>query len=551
MATLNKNKAVATAPKEDENVMLNHEGGVVHKLNPLEVLFSKIQGSYMGENTFYEKRSPEKDFEEIRELVANLSQEDAEYALKIAAIGRESNMISYPLAVLTACFNDEKYKGDNFKDEKGKTLMTGYTDKIVRRGRDITDILATQVSMYGFDTEKGKDGKIHRSTPLPIQERKQLKRKLEEFDEYQISKALGERRLVSMADAIKLLRPAGDKYEFFGKVIAGKVSFANGKKQVQSELSKVNNTTSKSTKADVKKSVADTPLFVIVKNLVGMARADAIDEEVAETIVNKLSSAESIKASRVMPYQLYDAYKMFKGIAKTASQKKILNALVKAIDLSCENVSEIDGYTVYFVDLSGSMERTVSGMSSTTAKELAAVLAAIGVKKSTCTVYAFANTCKKIDVNSSSTVVDITEKIMNTYVGGATYLTNAIKNYINENVAHENSVILSDGDCYNYDSRHGLSFSSWGDNADSAINKAFKKNLVKRVFVNNLLGNKFAVVNTDDYRKNLVTGFTEKYIDKINFSIMLQKESSDIRKVIDILYETYYAKTYKRSKNKR
>ena len=45
LATLNKNKAVATAPKEDKNVMLNHEGGVVHKLNPLEVLFSKIQGS--------------------------------------------------------------------------------------------------------------------------------------------------------------------------------------------------------------------------------------------------------------------------------------------------------------------------------------------------------------------------------------------------------------------------------------------------------------------------------------------------------------------------
>lgn len=545
MATLNKNKAVATAPKEDKNVMLNHEGGVVHKLNPLEVLFSKIQGSYMGESTFYEKRSPEKDFEEIKELVAGLSQEDAEYALKIAAIGRESNMISYPLAVLTACFNDNKYKGDNFKDKNGKTLMTGYTDKIVRRGRDITDILANQVAMYGFESETGKDGKPHRNMPLPIQERKQLKRKLEEFDEYQISKALGERRLISMADAIKLLRPAGDKYEFFGKVISGKVSFANGKKQVQAELSKVNNKTSKSTKADVKKSVADTPLFVIVKNLVGMARADAIDEEVAETIAQKLSSAEKVKASRIMPYQLYDAYKMFKGVAKTAPQKKILNALVKAIDLSCENVSEIDSYTAYFVDLSGSMNMTISGMSSTTARELAAVLAAIGVKKSTCTVYAFANTCKKVDVNSSSTVVDIAEKIMNTNVGGATYLSDAIKTYINESIAHENIIILSDGDCYEYDSRRGLRFSSWGDNADNVINKAFTKKLVKRVFVNNLLGNKFAVVNTDDYRKNLVTGFTEKYIDEINFSIMLQKEASDIRKVIDILYETYYPKTRK------
>lgn len=548
MATLNKNRNTAVTPAKDENTMLNHEGGTVHKLNALEVLFSKIQGSYMGESTFYEKRSPEKDFEEIRKLISELSQEDAEYALKIAAIGRESNMISYPLAVLTACFNDEKYKGDNFKGTDGKTLMTGYTDKIVRRGRDITDILATQVTMYGFDSVTGKDGKTHRTTPLPIQERKQLRRKLEEFDEYQLSKALGERRVVSMADAIKLLRPAGSKTEFFGKIISGDVSFANGKKQVQAELTKVNNKTSKSTVKDVKKSVKDTPLFVIVKNLVGMSRAKAIDEEVAKTICEKLSSAEAVKASRVMPYQLYDAYKMFKSYARDVNEKKVLNALVKAIDLSCENVSDIDGYTAYFVDLSGSMGYPISGYSSTTAKEMAAVLAAIGVKKSTCTVYAFANDCKKVDVNSTSTVVDIAEKIMSTYVGGATYLSKAIDNFIRDNVPHENIIILTDGDCYSYDARNGLRFRRYGDSADDVINKAFSKKLVKRVFVNNLLGNKFAVVNTDDYRKNLVTGFTEKYIDEINFSIMLGKEASDIRKVIDILYENYYSKSNKKRK---
>ena len=550
MASLNKNRNTASVPAKDEKTMLNHEGGVVHSLNALEILFSKIQGSYMGESTFYETRTPENDFEEIRDLIAGLSQEDAEYALKIAAIGRESNMISYPLAVLTACFNDEKYKGDNFKDATGKTLMTGYTDKIVRRGRDITDILANQVTMYGFDVVKGKNGKNHRSTPLPIQERKQLKRKLEEFDEYQIAKALGERRVVSMADAIKLLRPAGDKYEFFGRVIAGDVAFANGKKQVQAELSKVNNTTSKSTVKDVKKSVADTPLFVIVKNLVGMSRAGAIDAEVSKTICDKLASKEAVRASRVMPYQFYDAYKMFKRVARTADEKKIVNALVKAIDLSCENVADIEGYTAYFVDLSGSMCHTVSGMSSTDAREMAALLAAIGVKKSTCTVYAFANSCKKVDVNSASTVVDITEKILGTNVGGATYLGKALTQYIAENEAHENIVILTDGDCYSYNERSGLHFRDWSSSADDIVNKVFAKKLVKRVFVNNLLGNKFAVVNTDDYRKNLVTGFTEKYIDEINFTIMLGREAADIRKVIDILYDNYYNKP-KAKKNKR
>jgi TolB-like protein len=59
-------------------------------------------------------------------------------------------------------------------------------------------------------------------------------------------------------------------------------------------------------------------------------------------------------------------------------------------------------------------------------------------------------------------------------------------------------------------------------------------------------------VNTDDYRKNLVTGFTERYIDEINFSIMLQRESADVRKLIDALYDKYFisGKVKKNTKKK-
>ena len=41
-----------------------------------------------------------------------------------------------------------------------------------------------------------------------------------------------------------------------------------------------------------------------------------------------------------------------------------------------------------------------------------------------------------------------------------------------------------------------------------------------------------------------------KYIDEINFTIMLGREAADIRKVIDILYDNYYNKP-KAKKNKR
>ena len=42
------------------------------------------------------------------------------------------------------------------------------------------------------------------------------------------------------------------------------------------------------------------------------------------------------------------------------------------------------------------------------------------------------------------------------------------------------------------------------------IKEEFSKPRVKKVYLNNLLGNNFAIVNTDDFRKNLITGFSKE-----------------------------------------
>lgn len=539
MANMNTKRTNVTT---DKNTTLNHEGAVVHKLNALEEIMNRTLGSYMGESGFYDKTSPEKDFDRIKELVSEISQEDAEYILKIAAIGRECGMISYPLAVLTACFNSNMFKGDKFVDEKGKNKLGKYTDLVVRRGRDITDILAMQMSCYGFDINNGK-----RTTPIPMQERKNLKRKLEEFDEYKIAKALGQSRSVSMADAVKLLRPS-NKNDFFKKVIEGNVKFANGKKQVQSEMTKVNNANSESTVQDLKQSITDSSLLAIVKNLVGLIRKDALDDEVTNIIVGKLSNKDIVAKSKIMPYELYNAYKMVRKAGNGKNIVKISDAIIEAIDYSVDNVDAIDGYSAIFVDLSGSMDNTLSALSSTTYKEMASLLAAIALKKSCARVYAFADECREVKASAKSTVIDIMNTIMNTRVGGCTYLMSAMKKVASTGEKFDNIIVLSDGDAYTYDQKYGIKFDRWGwDSNDENCDKYVSNNIInggvaKRFFINNLSARDFTIVNTEDYRKNLVTGFTERYIDEINFSILLQRESSDIRKLIDILYDKYYSK---------
>ena len=205
MANMNKTNRSPSLSR-DTNTTRNHEGALVHNLNPLEILFSKVLGSFFGESTHYENRTAGKDFVDLVKTINSVDYEDIEYVLKIALLGREHNMIQYPLSVLTACFNDERFKGQYFVDDNGRNKLQYYSDKIVRRGRDIVDIMATQINAFGFEVvNKGK--KTHRDLPLPIQLRKALKHKLESFNDYQLSKALCEGREVTLADCIKLLHP--------------------------------------------------------------------------------------------------------------------------------------------------------------------------------------------------------------------------------------------------------------------------------------------------------------------------------------------------------
>ena len=72
------------------------------------------------------------------------------------------------------------------------------------------------------------------------------------------------------------------------------------------------------------------------------------------------------------------------------------------------------------------------------------------------------------------------------------------------------------------------------------IKEEFSKPRVKKVYLNNLLGNNFAIVNTDDFRKNLITGFSERIVDVINTYSAIGTGASNILVVIDNLVESLH-----------
>ena len=545
MATMNKKRG---AMKTDTNKTMNHEGSVVHQLNSLEELFSRVLGSFFGESTHYEKRNAEDDFKKIEQLISELPDEDIEYALKVARIGREYNMIQYPLAILTACFNDDRFKGEDFLDEEtGKNKLQTYNQYIVRRCKDIQDILAMQMNVYGFDTTTVKN-KSHRQRPLPSQLRKALTHKLETFNEYQLSKSLGESREVSLADCVKLLRPNPEKARvsknFYRDVIEGNVHFGGEVKQVQSELSKSKNKNNTSTKEDVRESIDTSTVMAIVKNLVALEREGLFEDiNVVDSIVNKLTNKKEIHKSRLLPFRFYSAYEEVSNIPRNSmGKRRIMDALVEALDLSIDNLQNIEGYSAILIDRSGSMRHSVSSASNVTADIVACMLGAIMFKKGIADVYVFASSCRQVtNISTKSTVMDIMHSIRTTYVGAGTYLDIALNHLLNnQGTKYDNLIILSDNDCYS-SNKTVFNLHSWGVSSigcDDALNKLFENKVIKKLYLDNLLGNSFSIMNTDDYRKNLITGFSERVVDIINVYSSIGSNASNVRKVIDSIVET-------------
>lgn len=546
MATMNSKRGTASVTR-DKKTTLNHHGSVVHQLDSLETLFSKVLGSLFGESTHYETRTAEKDYEDLCKIIEKVDDEDIEYVLKIARLGREYNMIQYPLSVLTACMNDDRFKGDSFIDEAtGRNKLQSYSQYIIRRGKDILDILATQMNVYGFQTT-GRGKNLHRQTPIPMQMRKVLKGKIESFNEYQLSKALGESKQVSMSDAIKLLHPdptnSRVRKNFYKDIIEGKVKMGDDSKQVQSEIAKVNNKNSKTTKKDVVKSIDTSTVMAIVKNLVALDRAGVLaDKKAVDSIVAKLTDKKEVQKSRLLPFRFYSAYKEVSSLRSSEGKRRVLDALVEALDLSIDNLQDIVGYSAILIDLSGSMNHSISSMSSVTAREVACVLGAICAKKGIADVYVFADKCELVEVSKKSTVMDITDKLMKTYVGGCTNLDTALRKIEASGTKYTNLIILSDGDCYSQSGNSFRFLEGWGCrySPDEDVNRLMKSGVFKKVYLNNLLGNNFAIVNTDDFRKNLITGFSERIVDVINTYSAIGTGASDIRVVIDNLVESLH-----------
>lgn len=80
------------------------------------------------------------------------------------------------------------------------------------------------------------------------------------------------------------------------------------------------------------------------------------DRNYVAEIAAKLSNAEQVRRSKVMPYQLFTAFQNTQGVPV-----ELTNALQDAAEVATENVPTFDGNVVLAIDVSGSMGSPATG----------------------------------------------------------------------------------------------------------------------------------------------------------------------------------------------
>ena len=143
------------------------------------------------------------------------------------------------------------------------------------------------------------------------------------------------------------------------------------------------------------------------------------DPAMVKMVASRLRDPELVRKEKVFPYQLLAAY-----LFATSAPHEIREALQDAMELSLENIPEIDGQIYVFPDISGSMSAPVTGSrgSATTqihCRDLAALVSAALVRKNrSAHVIPFSDEIADFDFNARDSVMTNAEKLRNLPSGG-------------------------------------------------------------------------------------------------------------------------------------
>lgn len=378
MAKFNEKKTV----KQPESV--NFMGEKAFLLKPKEEFVSSIMTTFLSkEGSYYESSN-----EEVKRILSLLDKIDPLFACKAAIYARENgNMrsISHLLGAALANYIS------------GQEYAKRFYNKLIVRPDDMSEIVSAYANLNGMGLNDLKK--------IPNSIKKGFKEALERLDAYQIDKYKMRNREVSLIDLVRLFHPKATQKnaEAYKRLIDGK-SLADlySSKILEKEMTKAGQKTKDMTekdKVEAKKeaitavidNVKGMPVMNLLRNLrnILLYAPDKVTEACEQLIIK-----DKIMNSRLLPFRFATAYseieKMsyYTEISSTKSsiqfedekssslcsenefrrnKEMVLNAIEKALEISCLNIPKLEGNVAILVDDSGSMRGDAGGSSRVSA----------------------------------------------------------------------------------------------------------------------------------------------------------------------------------------
>ena len=347
-------------------------------LKPKEELVSTVMTTFL-QNSYYEREG------EIVERITDLVDKvDPLFAAKLAIYVRnEGNLrsVSHLVSALLA------------KYVSGTDWGKRFYNRIVVRPDDMSEIVSAYANLNGMGLNDLKK--------IPNSIKKGFKEALERLDAYQIDKYKMNSRQVKLIDLVNLLHPSPTQKngEAYKRLMNGE-SLADlyESKVLEKEMSKAGQTAKtaeekREAKEEAISAVLDNvkgmPIFNLLRNLrnIILYAPNRVDDAIAQ-----LTTEQKILNSRLLPFRFATAYEEIEKMSysgKTPStaiafesdidsvkvsrsefdsiKTKVLDAIEKALEYSCQNIPDLDGNTAILIDDSGSMRGDAGGSSRVSA----------------------------------------------------------------------------------------------------------------------------------------------------------------------------------------
>jgi len=171
--------------------------------------------------------------------------------------------------------------------------------------------------------------------------------------------------------------------------------------------------------------------MALLRNLRNFDEA-GVSDEVAATVIAKLTDPDEITRSRQLPMRFLSAYKAAPSLRWAA-------ALEKALDLSLVNVPSLSGRSLILWDCSGSMYDRLGGRSALERHEVAGVFCgALALRAESATLVQFGTGSQPIQVSKGGAILKLATSSKNM---GGTYTWEAVRKHFS---GHNRVIIVTD-----------------------------------------------------------------------------------------------------------